>query len=67
MGADSTALVKGLLQNGITPKKLNRLIESKGKEPSGPYLRKCLCTQIVSQGDCKLKEVVKQVRLNGFI
>lgn len=58
------SLVKGLVQSGLPKAKLNNLIMVNGDNPK--MLRRCLCTQLLSQGDCELKEVVKQVRLSGF-
>jgi hypothetical protein len=59
-------LLTRLLQLGNTPFKINQMISeqmiSEQKDPT-LVLRKCLCTQLVTQGDCALKDVVRQVRL----
>ena len=55
-----TKFLKGLLELGISPKKISQLVDNE-KEPI-PVLRRCLCTQLVTQGDCKLHDVVKQVK-----
>lgn len=57
----NSKLLTRLLQLGNTPFKINQMINGE-KEPT-LVLRKCLCTQLVTQGDCALKDVVKQVRL----
>lgn len=52
-------LLKELIRHGGNPNKLKNISTNK-------QLRSCLCVQIVSQGECKLTEIVKQVRLNGY-
>ena len=54
-------LLTRLLQLGNTPFKINQMISGQ-KDPT-LVLRKCLCTQLVTQGDCVLKDVVRQVTL----
>ena len=63
----NSQLLTRLLQLGNTPSKINQLISTEYpslfvKEPTSA-LRKCLCTQLVTQGDCALKDIVRQVRL----
>jgi hypothetical protein len=62
----NSKLLTRLLQLGNTPFKINQMITeqmiSEKKDPE-IVLRRCLCTQLVTQGDCALKDVVKQVRL----
>ncbi len=64
MNNNITKFLKVLLEIGFSPKKISQLVDNE-KEPM-PVLRKCLCTQLVTQGDCKLHDVVKQIQSDRF-
>ena len=54
-----------LLKNGIPAGKLTMLV-GQNQEPTVPFLRRCLCTQLIVQGDCKLGEIVRHVRMENL-
>jgi len=55
----NAVLLKELIKRGGNLQKLKNI-------QTENQLRSCLCTQIVSQGECKLTEIVKTVRLSGY-
>jgi KaiC/GvpD/RAD55 family RecA-like ATPase len=59
------AMLDKLLKNGMPAGKLTMLVGQK-QEPTISFLRRCLCTQIISQGDCRLGEIVRQVRMDNL-
>ena len=59
------AMLDKLLKNGIPAGKLTMLVGQR-QEPTIPFLRRCLCTQIIGQGDCRLGEIVRQVRMDNL-
>ena len=56
---NNVSLLKELVKRGGNLQKLKNIQTSN-------QLRSCLCTQIVSQGECKLTEIVKRVRLSEY-
>jgi hypothetical protein len=58
-------MLEKLLKTGIPMGKLTMLV-GQSQEPTIPFLRRCLCTQLIGQGECNMGEVVKKVREIGL-
>lgn len=62
---ETSDFLKRILEGGLPLQKLSVIMSSPIK-PTPSFLRSCMCTQILSQGDCKLTEIAKIARLNGL-
>lgn len=51
-----------LVESGLPLYKIHTLLQKKGDKEK--ILRECLCTQIISQNNCQLGELVRQTKLN---
>ena len=58
-------MLEKLMKSGIPMGKITMLV-GQSQEPTLPFLRRCLCTQLISQGECKMGEVVRKVREIGI-
>lgn len=52
-----------LIENGLSINKINSLLEKDINKEK--VLRECLCIQIISQNNCQLGELIRQIRLNN--
>jgi hypothetical protein len=58
-------MLEKLLKSGVPVNKTISLVNQK-QEPTVPFIRRCLCTQLIVQGDCKLGEIVRHVRMENL-